>query len=182
MKKSTPFFYLLVFIALGCSEKIVHYVNESSTFDKYDSFITVNYKVNETDLSPEGKQIFHDIASLINDQMSQRGYDVNHVDPDLIVRYELISNQVTEVSMNNSYYYSPIPRPYITARTFLESALLIEATDSSTKKLVWQASVDLKRYSKRDNTEAILQEAIQQLFNTYPYRAESNVPDESLIK
>lgn len=182
MKNSAPFFYVLFFLLVGCSPKVVHYVNSSAPFSKYASFVTVNYKVNQTELSNEGRVIFDQIASKINDQMNKRGYVRNQSNPDMIVRFELISNQVTQSDINTTSFYSPIPRTYITTRTFLESALLIEINDRETKKLIWQASVDLKKYSKKDETEAILQEAIKQLYNTYPYKAGSNTPDESLIE
>lgn len=180
MTKATPIFYILFLISTSCAQKVVHYVNASSSFKTYTSYVVVNYKVNEKDLSPEGAELFNKINSLIDQQMTRRGYLTDNAEPDLIVRYELISNQVTEVGVNNRAFYSPFPRPYYTSRTFLESALLVEITDNSTKKLVWQASVDLNKYSRKNKTEEILGKAIEQLFNTYLYRAGAATPDESL--
>ena len=180
-KTATPFFYVLLWITTGCSQKVINYVNPSSAFKTYESYVLVNYKVNQSDLSPEGEQIFSQISSNINLQMARRDYLKEHKNPDLVVRFELISNQVTEVDLNHTGFYSPFPRSYFTSRTFLESALLVEITDHATKKLVWQASVDLDTYAKKKDTPVILQTAIEQIFNTYLYRSGSDSPDESLI-
>lgn len=183
MNNSTPFFYVLFLISLGCSQKVVHYVNPASSFETYDSYELVNYKVNEDNLSAEGIQLFNQIATFINLQMARRGYEKDNSSPDLIVRYELISNQVTQVNVNNTGFgfYSPYPRRYFTTRTFLESGLFVEITESSTNKLVWQASIDLNRYSKKEDTDKILRKATEQLFNTFLYSSGSENPDESFI-
>ncbi|MEQ8471453.1 MAG: DUF4136 domain-containing protein [Marinoscillum sp.] len=172
---------LLVFLVLfGCSPKVIHFVNSKSDFSNYSSFEVVNFKASNTDISAEGAQIFRNIERNISEQLETRGYNNQQDNPDLAARYELISNQITEVRRTTNPYYFPSYGNYYTTRTLLESALLVEIFDTKTKKLVWQASVDLKKYTKRNNKEEILREAVTQLFNTYLYRANSNTPDESL--
>ncbi|MEQ9306568.1 MAG: DUF4136 domain-containing protein [Marinoscillum sp.] len=177
--------FLLTFTILavlpGCNPKVVHFVNSRSDFGSYSSYDVVNFKASNTELSAEGEQIFRNIEKNIGEELKLRGYTKQHSNPNLIARYELISNQRTEVNRNVNPYSFPTYGNYSTSRTFLESALLIEIYDTTTRKLVWQASVDLNKYAKRNNKEEILKDAVTQLFNTYLYRANSKTPDESLI-
>lgn len=164
----------------GCSPRVIHFVNSSANFESYNTFVVVNYKVNNAGLSPEGLEIISGIVEVINGEMIRRGYDISHQDPDLLVRYEIISNQRTEVNQNTSPFYPSLNwGSSFSTRTFLESALLIEIMDVETKKVIWQASVDLNKYRK-NNKDEILQIAITRLFNTYLYRAGSERADESL--
>ncbi|WP_258097072.1 DUF4136 domain-containing protein [Marinoscillum pacificum] len=171
----------LLLILGGCSSKVIHFANSNSTFSSYEDFGIVNYKKTK-DLSPEGEEVFSFIEDMISEQMTKRDYLLNQKDPDLVIRYELIRNQKSEV---NSSYYNPYsyyrPFPTYSVTTFQESALLIELFDTETKKLVWQASLDLDKASKKNSTEQILNNAIVKLFNTYLYRAKTNSTDESLI-
>lgn len=179
-------FPVLVCGLLSCSQKIIHFTNDLAPFSSYNSFVVVNYKVNTEELSAEGQQIMTQIESLISAEMTRRNYEGTAHDPSLVVRYELISNQRTEIDqVSGPYYlrggYYSYPRQYFRTRTFLESALLIEITDANTRKLVWQASEDLNKYIKKKNNQEILQNAVTHLFNTYLYKANSKSPDTSLI-
>lgn len=186
INRSSSLFNFIIFIflttAFGCSQKVVHFVNSNARFSSYTSYDIVNFKTSKADISQEGQAIFRAIESNIASQLQRRDYQKKSEKPDIVARYELISNQRTEVNRNYSPYYFPTyGNNYYTTRTFLESALLIELFDANSKKLVWQASLDLNKYAKRNNKEEILKDAISQLFNTYLYRANSNTPDESLI-
>lgn len=168
----------------SCAPKIVQFTNDNARFSTYQSFTVVNYKFSSGDLSPEGTEIMGSIHELIHAAMIHRGYVPDSQEPDLLIRFELISNQMTETSVASSpytmrsFYY---PNQYFRTRTYLESALLIEINDRTNKKLVWQASVDLNKYTRKDKDQEILQKAVNQLFNTYLYRAGTNKPDETLI-
>ena len=173
---------IVLLISSSCSRKVIHFTNSEASFQNYSSFTVVNFKAKEG-LSPEGETIIQLIYDQIRAQMERREYRRSG-DPDLLVRFELISNQRVEVEQYNSsqYSYSPYyPNRYFRTRTYLESALLIEITDRSTKKLVWQASLDLNKYSRKKNDQEILREAVSELFNTYLYRSKSQTPDQSLI-
>lgn len=182
MKKWFPIF--LIVISFGCTTvKVINYVNEESSFKTYKSFAIVNYKSNDIDISAEGSKMINEIESNLENQMYRRGYEKSNSQPDVLVRYELISNQVTQTNSISPYanpYYGISPS--FTSRTFLESALLVEMTDINTKKMIWQASVDMSKFDQADEQEKIIINAISQIFDTYLYRALSDNPDQSLIE
>ncbi|WP_421894692.1 DUF4136 domain-containing protein [Marinoscillum sp.] len=175
---------LLLILLFSCSPKVVDFVNTRSNFNGYGSYLVVNFKANQTDISEEGRKILSEIEQNIHLEMNRRSYRPLNANPDLVVRYELISNQAIKTQQNNYGYspYSTFPsQNYVTVRAVLESALLIEITDVKTKKLVWQASVDMDKYTRKSKQEEIIKDAVTNLFDTYLYRANSNAPDESLI-
>ncbi len=181
--KSSLFLLLFSFL-FSCHPKVVDFVNTKSNFNAFDSYLVVNFKANQTDISEEGRRILSEIEQNIHLEMNRRAYRPINTNPDLVVRYELISNQAIKTQQNNYGYspYSTFPsQSYITVKAVLESALLIEITDVKTKKLVWQASVDMDKYTKKSKQEEIIKDAVTNLFDTYLYRANSNTPDESLI-
>lgn len=173
----------LIFLFLAsCSPKVVHFTNDRSDFESFRHYLVINLKVRESDLSEEGREIIQIINSQIDAQMTRRDYQKSPAAPDLVVRYELISNQRVEVNVNPSpFSYGYLAPTYFSRRTIEESALLIEISSAATKKLVWQASVDLNQYMRKSGQEELLENAIATLFNTYLYRAGSARPDESLI-
>lgn len=189
-----PLSFVLLF-SCNTQKKIIHFTNDSARFSQYKSFAIANFKVGESDISQEGLTILSEIENQIKDKMELRAYRLDNNQPDLIVRYELMSNQRVESRTASPYAYgmypnmynpmyspfSPFGNNYSYTRIILESALLLEITDLQTKKIIWQASVDLNQYSKQNKKEEILAEAISELFDTYLYRAQSNSPDESLI-
>lgn len=173
---------LFVLFIFGCNPKVIHYLNESAPYSGFNTFQITNVKVNNAELSDTGQEIMKLIELNIIQEMKRRDYQVKN-DPDVVVRYELISNQRTDVNMDNFGLYNPMYYPYrsITVRTFLESALLIEIINLKTKKAVWHASVDMDKYKKQRNTDKIIQKAVQNIYNTYLYRAGTARPDNSLI-
>ena len=142
-------------------------------------------KINNADISNTGQEIIRSIESSIISEMKRRDYK-GQKEPDLIVRYELISNQQTDVNVNNMGMFNPMFNPMfpfqnINVRTFLESALLIEIINLSNNKAIWHASVDMKDYRKEKNMDKIIQMAVTSIFNTYPYRAGNRMQDQSLM-
>ncbi|MFY0600685.1 MAG: DUF4136 domain-containing protein [Cyclobacteriaceae bacterium] len=173
---------LFLLIALGsCSLKVVNFVNNESSFAQYKTFGIANYKTNNAALAAEGMILFNNIEKSISEQMTRREYQKFDSNPDVLIRYEIIANRVTDTQINNNItstynYYNPLP----TTRTFTEAALLLEMIDLKTKKLVWQASVDLSQYEKKSQQSEIIKKAVSALYDTYLYKAGSNKPDESL--
>lgn len=173
--------WLAIFLLISaCAPRVVHFTNESSNFRKYETFDLVNLKVSRLDLSPEGEKLISDIEKAIFSEMTRREYRYASTNPTLLIRYEIISNQETDVSYNNSPIGSAFYGPSITIRTFLQSALLLEIIDASTKKLVWQASVDLKNYDNIKDQEELIEKAVNQMYDTYLRRAKSIQIDETL--
>jgi len=111
--------------------------------------------------------------------MSRRGYSETKAKPDLLFRYEIVANTRTESTVNNTSFYSV---PTVNTRTFLESALLIDLKQRDNKKLVWQASIDMRQHTRKSKNKDPLSDAIKQLFTTYAYRAGSKSPDPTLTE
>ncbi|XOV95243.1 MAG: DUF4136 domain-containing protein [Bacteroidota bacterium] len=173
---------LAFLFAFGCNPKVIHYLNESAPFSGFTTYQITNVKINNADISEAGQEIIKYIESAIIGEMNRRSYKPQK-DPDLIVRYELISNQETNVNVNNYGYGGYYSYPYrtVSVRTFLESALLVEIINLKTKKAIWNASVDLNNYKKEKDMDEVIQKAVVTIFNTYPYKAGSRYPDQSLI-
>lgn len=165
----------------SCTSKVISFTNSNSRFSVYEDFGIVNYKKTK-DLSPEGVEVFSFIEHELTTQMTRRDYQLNQKNPDLVIRYELINNQKSEV---NTVNYNPYgiyrPFPSYSISTIHQSAILLEIFDTETKKLVWQASLDLDKTSRKNSTQQILENAIVKVFNTYLYRAKTNSTDQSLI-
>lgn len=165
----------------SCTSKVIHFTNSNTHFSDYETFSIVNLKYNKN-ISAEGQAIYDTIEKTISSEMVRRDYLENINEFDVVIRYELITNQSSNVTSNynNSYgFYNPYPS--YSVKTIQESALLLEMYDGETKKLIWQASMDLDKASKKNNKEQILEEAVTKLFNTYLYRAKTNTTDESLL-
>ncbi len=173
---------LILLLLMGCNPKVIHFINETAPYAGFQTFQITNVKINNADLSSTGQEIIKHIETSIIEEMTRRDYKPQK-EPDLIVRYELISNQETDVNVDNFGLYRPGFFPYrtINVRTFLESALLIEIINLKNNKAIWHASVDLNNYRKEKNMDQIIQKAVTSIFNTYPYRAGSRAPDQSLI-
>ncbi len=164
-------------LTVGCSQKVVNFVNEDSDFGSYSSYVIRNFKVSEANVSPEGERLLMILETSLENQMRRRDYKKVGQSPDLLLRYELLTNLNSRTNVDQTPY-SPIVR--VNTRTFKESALLVELTDRKTRKLVWQASIDMKDPGKKP-ADRFLQEAIVKMFNSYLYRANSSEQDQSLI-
>lgn len=178
-------FLLIPLCFFRCSPKVVHFTNPNSQFALYEKFGVVNYKHSE-ELSTQGTEVYLAVESAVNYELVRRGYIKDNKNPDIVLRYELISNQKSNVSSSNTTPYSagryPYPSyPRYTVNTIEQSIILLELFDVATSKLVWQSSLELDKTSKRNPKEQIIKEAISKLFNTYLYRAKSNTTDQSLI-
>lgn|GEM_PF-518693 len=204
MRLSNLTFSLLLLFLSCSSAKVVNFVNDSINFSKYSSFAVINFNSNDANISQEGLKVLREIESTIDEQMLRREYTYSGKKPDVIIRYEIIANQTT--SNNSSNYYNGMYGPGMfnpgmynpgmfnygfspfsmfpggySYRSILKSALLVEMYDLETKKLIWQASTDLVQYNKSNKQQQILRDAINKIFDTYLYRANSNEQDQSLI-
>lgn len=172
----------VILLITQCNPKVVNFVNEEATFEKYTAFAIVNTKNNETQMSDEGYAIKASIERAIDAQMLRRSYTKSNANPDLIARYEIIANQVSKTSNNTSGYYGTYYGPSFTVRTILEAVLLIELNDVKSRKVIWQASIDLSQYDKKSAQTEVINKAVSRIFDTYLYTAGKNNPDPSLIE
>ena len=58
--------------------------------------------------------------------------------------------------------------------------LIFELVDNSTKKLIWQSSIDANQTMKKRKEKDPLKKIVIHLFNTYLYQAGNPIPDEQL--
>jgi hypothetical protein len=174
-------------ISCATQQNVVSFTNDDANFKKFQSYNIVNYKKGEQKYSLQGELFVKKIEAGITDEMLKKNYEKS-TNPDIIVRYEVISSVNVETNNSNnpqfnSYgrtnqynQYNPYDRSNNATSKVIEGVLLIELKDRETKKLIWQASLDLK-YSKNKNNEVdMLSNAIQMIFNKYHYEAGSDKP------
>lgn len=168
-------FLILALLTFGCkSSKVVHYLNEDASFEKFNSYYLLNLKsksrASEDNIIPR-------LEENIQQQMAERGYELSIEEPDLILRYELVASTETDVNMNR------VPFGYfgtVSVRTFNSSILLLEMKSQKSNKLVWHASIDMQNHQDLRKRKDPLEAAVNRLFTTYPYRAGTSQMDKSL--
>jgi hypothetical protein len=173
--------YIVVIASLmgACAPKAITYLNEETKFQNYKTYRLVNPKMEKTNLSKEGREIIDIVEQTIHENMRARGYQESNLDPDLILRYELITNRQTETNRNtlNPYgYYGPA----FTTTTYLQSVIILDIADADKKKMIWQSSYDLRQSPRQSKKEAATEYAVAEIFYTYPYRAGQSKPDPTL--
>jgi len=169
---------LLLLLLIGCNQKIVHFLNHEADFESFESYRLVNVKIDRSQLSREGTQLLDLIEAQIHHHMQEvRNYSPVKRSPDLILRYELVSNTSSQVNQNNPNYYYQFPST--TVQIVYESIILLELMHNN--KLVWQGSYDLRQSNRQEKFTKTVKEAIDLIFTTYPYRAASGKVDPSLI-
>jgi hypothetical protein len=167
---------LLLFVTAACSPKALTYLNEEGVrFQDLQTYRLVNTKLERTNLSKEGREIIDVLEATIRLQMKERGYEESNLGPDLILRYDIATNQRTESRSNYSPYGPPV-----TSRTFMESVIIIDLVDTRRDKMFWQASYDLTQQSKQLKQEQATEDAISEIFYSFPYRATTMEPDPQL--
>ncbi|WP_420318860.1 DUF4136 domain-containing protein [Ekhidna sp.] len=174
MKNWTTIIVLLVLS--GCAPKVISYLNENSKFETFESYRIVSAKAESKNVNAMNTQIFDLIKENITKEMEKRSFINSNVSPDLILRYEVTSSARTESNSTRDPFY-PVYR--INSRTIYESIILLELLDKN-KKLVWQGSFDLRQERKEKKASKAIEKAIGYIFTSFPYRALSDQPDESL--
>ena len=169
----------LIFLCLicgACNPKIIQYSNEKAHYKDFKTFYLVNSKEDHIN-SAQSEEVNSLLEPYLMEEMIRRDYRTDANNPDLILRYEIISS--TEVTRNNNqqlYYYNPYP----INRYNIRAVILLELIDAQTKKLVWQASEDIESSLRRRKEKDPLKGISIDLFNTYLYRAGDAEQDESL--
>lgn len=179
--KKWLFLFILLSI-LGCTQKVISYINTDAKFEQFESFRIVSVKLDGRNVAPESTIIFEEIKTQIINQMLIRSYEQSNITPDLTLRYELSSSSRSQQNNNNNNAFNNVigvPTYNISSRTVHESILLLELYNAN-KKLVWQGSYDLRQEKKEKQTKKAIQNAIEQIFTTYPYIAGSKEINQEL--
>ncbi len=168
--KSVFTFIVLLLLGSSCvTNQTISFLNDDVDLRDYETFWLISLD-KENELSVDGLIFYSQLEKAILDNMDKRLFNPSKT-PDLIVRYELVSGQRTQTSQTYNYY-NPYSY-YMPTRTinYAESILIIEFRDRKKKKLVWQGSLDMQfRQGKPDE---IIVDAVNEIFETYPYRAGS---------
>ncbi len=164
-------------LLISCSPKVITFTNPKARFQNFSSYQIVNVKIGKRKLPAEATELLGVIESRIKMEMEEkRNYVTSNIDPDLILRYELVSNTRTDRDNvnNNSLFYSPS----YSSRVIYESVILIELLEN--KRLVWQGSYDLRQSRRDARNQNTINKAISLIFTTYPYKAGEARPDPTL--
>lgn len=169
------YLFLVFFVCGACSPKVVNYLNPRARFETFETYHLVNAKIGNRELASETTHLLSVVESRIHHQMQERrGYLLSRANPDLIIRYELVSSTNVQVANNSGFYNLPTN----SVQVIYESVILLELYHK--KKLVWQGSYDMKQTNKEERNEKSINKAVDLIFTTYPYKALSGLPDSSL--
>lgn len=159
----------LIFL-MGCSSQLTSYLNSDASFQEFNTYLTVN-----TDQILYGDIIQESIIQ----EMDRREYQKSSIEPDLKVHYITGSSTTTNIDQTSNPFniYQTIP----TSRNTHEAFLIITMLDSR-DKLVWQASLPLRKPKKKETQEEVIKQIVSNIFNDYTYRSGSKIPDPTLVK
>lgn len=131
------------------------------------------------------------VKASVRAQMQSRGYVYDERDPDLLVNFNGMVQERTDVysmpSVDYAYYYSyrargyyAVPfwydRPYATRYT--EGTLNIDLVDAARKRLAWEG-VAVGRVARKRTPEermAEIDQAVAEIFSEFPHRAGAAAP------
>ena len=167
--------FVLFFIVSSCAPTAITYLNEEAKFQNFKTYRILNTKLDRTNLSKDGREVLDLLEFSIREKMKERGYQESNLSPDLILRYEIATNRNTSSNTNRS----PLA-PSVSTRSYLESIILIDLTDANRRKMFWQSSYDLKRQQKELKREQATEDAISEIFYSFPYRASQRQIDPKL--
>ena len=172
-------YFRLLIIGLffySCTPRVIQYRNEKADFVNYHSFYILNSKSDHLS-AVEADEVNNRIEPFIHDEMKRRGYRLDAENPDVILRFEIIyGSENTRNSNQGSFNITYYPK----VSNNIVGAVLIELVDNSTKKLIWQSSIDANHTMKKRKEKDPLKKIVIHLFNTYLYQAGNSIPDEQL--
>jgi len=167
---------LAAFALNSCTSfSVVSHVNESADFSKYHTFKMINEI--ERPGSEGDYAGYDDLDRAIAKEMTDRNYAETQ-DADLGVHYRIIIDREVHYQMLDPYPYSPAYSSgygYARAQRYREGILIIEMRDRNNRKVVWQASLDL-RINKRKKDENVIFETVHLIFQDFPFIAGEKNP------
>ena len=177
-------FIFLLFITCN-TQQVITFTGPDPQFEDY-----YTYKVLHNELPPDDSEGFTEarlfiqkVESTIDVHMKSRGYSPSEI-PDITVEYKLILSNKVDYRRDDSFRYTDPyyeynrrynPYLYYTKREYTEGTLIVDLREGYGKKLVWEASMDLKyNRSRSGKSEDPLVRAFNSIFEAYPYRAGSS--------
>ncbi len=169
---------LTVILFSSCTPKIVHYLNDEAKFKDLNTYRLVNIKIDKDNLSAAAAQFLNQIESRIHYQMeNKRSYEASNINPDLILRYEFISNTNAQFTQTNNLFFQ---FPSNNFQIIYESVILLELLQNN--KLVWQGSFDMRQSGRKEKINQRINNAIDWIFTTYPHQAGNSEIDPNLTR
>lgn len=118
-------------------------------------------------------------------ELEARGYTASD-EPDLVVNFNVSSQQKTEVTETPTAYYGyrrygwGMGGAYETSvRQYTEGTLNVDLVDRARNELVWEgAYVGVVTDAMRENLQQTCDEAVAEVFGAYPFVAGSGEPRE----
>ena len=164
----------------SCAPNVVYYIKEGASFKNFSSYAILPPKYAEEN-EEEKDELFKRIETAINYEMKKRDYVVNRKTPNLVVKYELISSSESSTQQNTypGLYGGLVTLPI--SQTFTQSTLVFEMLELKSKKLIWQASIDVRELDQQKSKDLVVT-AVMEMYRTYLYRAGTRQPDETLQK
>lgn len=163
--------------------RIVFFHNDGVDFGEYRTFNIRHPYGTDQVVNERIEQMTANIEGKLSQEMQSRQYTLSDRG-DLIVQYSISLNPNSQTDFQQGVpftrggflpYYDPF---FMNNRTydFIEGVVIAELMDRNTRKLVWQASREVKYNPGRENTEEIIIKTINELFETYNYVAGKSAP------
>lgn len=172
-------FFIVFLIATSCTPKAISYLNEEVKFQHFNTYRLLNTKLERTNLSKKGRSNLDFLEFSIREKMKERGYLETNLSPDLILRYEIVANRQTGTNTISRSISRSISSP-VSSKTTGESIILLDLTDAQHKKIFWQSSYNLKQQQKKFKKKQAIEDAISEIFYSFPYRAGQKTIDPQL--
>ena len=117
--------------------------------------------------------MYQSLEKQLKEEMRNLGYSLVASSPDLLLRYEIISNVIAKDQFRNNFnrynrtlYYDP---SFYDIRhvDMHQSMLMIELLNFKTGKLVYQGSLDLNQSGRNKNKTELLVNAVRLIMAEY---------------
>jgi len=173
--------FLVLILSWGCSgPKVIAFRGSNPDLSSYFTF-RVKHQIAPKDTDTAAFMLINKVENSILAQMNNYGYEMTSV-ADLVVEYNLVLSSKVDYRVDNSYQnrydYNSYTYPYyrVNKREYTEGTLLVEVREDFSRKLVWQASLDMKYNKKRSSKKKAdpVKNAFDLIFAEYPFRAGSS--------
>jgi len=179
-------FSITIFLSSCGGGKIVFFHNDEVDFAQFQTFNIRHPYGTDQVVNDRIDQMTRNIEGKLSQEMQSRKYEEAEKG-DLILQYNVNLNPNSRTDFQQGVpfarggylpYYDPF---FMNGRTyeFIEGIIIVELMNRETRKLVWQASKEVKYNPGKDNTEATIIATINELFETYNFVAGSAQPKNS---
>ncbi|GLU52891.1 hypothetical protein Dfri01_23520 [Dyadobacter frigoris] len=167
---------MTIFVAAACSRapQIGHDRDESVNLRSFSTFKVEAEKEIAKDplLGSELNQ--RRMTAGVIQAMEKKGYVVDELNPEIVVRFTVDVKDRQEVSGGNNYYpyrrWWSTPGNDITTYNYQESRLIVNIYQKGTDRMIWQGwlSGQVKPAGKKDNANETLKNIVLEILQTFP--------------